>query len=285
MMAENSRPKAMFGAIAALVFLALSGCGESPPAPKKTEISEMTWVELRDAVAHGHRTAIVPSGGIEENGPHMILGKHDRIVRWTSHEIARNLGNALVAPVISFAPEGNFDPPSGLLLYPGTIGLSDEAFAGVLEGVARSLKGSGFKYICLIADHGGSLGPQAEVAARLSREWESQGVYVFDIDAYYGAIEAQNRFLEAQGETPASIGEHAGIVDTSELMAIDPKGVDLSRAAAGRSGVIGDPTKATAERGRALLNIQVQAATAQIKALIRRSEQSEARGRGAEAAP
>ncbi len=253
------------------------------PPPQTLDIADMTWMDLRSAIAHGAATAIVPSGGVEQNGPHMILGKHDQIVRWTAHEIARTLGHAVVTPVISYAPEGDFDPPSGNLRFPGTIGVSEQAYAAVLEGVARSLKGSGFKNICFIADHGGSVRPQAEVAARLARTWAAEGVRVLDISDYYAAGDAQFDLLKAQGETTATIGDHAGVADTSELMAVNPKGVDLSRlspASAARepNGASGDPSRASAERGRALLAIKIQAAVKQIRGLIPELQPAEGTG-------
>jgi len=102
-----------------------------------------------------------------------------------------------------------------------------------LKNIARSLKAGGFKTICFIADHGGSMKVQAEVAARLTREWSQEGIRVIDVDDYYvGAGDLQNKFLESQGERPAAIGQHAGIADTSELMAVHPAGVDLSRHSA-----------------------------------------------------
>ena len=122
------------------------------PLPDTVEIADMTWVEVRSAIARGYSTVIVPSGGIEQNGPHMILGKHDYIVRATAKRIAAQLGHALVAPVISLVPEGDYDPPTGHLRFPGTIGVSEMAYAGVLEGAARSLKAGGFTTICFIAD-------------------------------------------------------------------------------------------------------------------------------------
>lgn len=256
----------------AVVLIASGAAAQAngPSAPERLDIADMTWVELRQAIEQGYTTVIVPSGGIEENGPHMVLGKHDQIVRRTSHDIAKALGNTLVAPVISFVPEG--DPGMGLMQFPGTIGVPEEVFAGVLESVARSLRASGFKNICLIADHGGSVGPQAEVASRLTRDWAADGVRVFDVSDYYGSIAAQNDLLKSQGETSASIGEHAGIVDTSELMAINPKGVDLSRVNEASpfavSGVIGNPKRASAERGQALLAIKIEKAVKQIRALI-----------------
>ncbi len=267
----SARKLALSGAAGLALALMLTQRPLTAPMPGTVEIADMTWVEVRSAIARGYTTVIVPSGGLEQNGPHMIIGKHDQIVRWTAARIATQLGAALVAPVVSYVPEGNYDPPEGHMRFPGTIGVSEETYARMLEGIARSLKAGGFKTICYIADHGASMKPQAEVAARLAREWAPQGVRVIDVSDYY-ADEAQTRFLEGQGETPASIGQHAGITDTSELMAVHPDGVVLGRYAEApftleSNGVSGDPMKASAERGRALLDIKVQAAVRQIKAL------------------
>src|SRR6202521_368450 len=267
----SPRKLALSGVAGLAIALAVAQRPLTAPLPDTVEIADMTWVEVRSAIARGYTTVIVPSGGIEQNGPHMILGKHDYIVRWTAARIAGALGRALVTPVIPFVPEGDYDPPGGHLRFPGTVGVSEQAFAQMLDGIARSLKAGGFTTICFIADHGGSLKPQAEVAARLTREWAQQQIRVIDVSDYY-ADEAQTDFLKAQGETPASIGQHAGIADTSELMAVHPQGVDLGRFAGApftleRNGVSGDPMKASAERGRALIDIKVAAAVRQIKAL------------------
>jgi creatinine amidohydrolase len=229
----------------------------------------MTWVEVRSAMRRGYTRVIVPSGGIEQNGPHMVLGKHDYIVGWSANEMARQLGQTLVAPVISYVPEGDYNPPTGHLRFPGTIGISEEAYGLVLEGIARSLKAGGFKTICLIADHAGSLKPQSEVAKRLNEEWNAEGVRVLDVSDYY-ADAAEIAFLKSLGETEEAIGQHAGIADTSELMSVHPTGVDLGRIplfAAEPTGVSGNPAKSTIERGRSLLNIKILAAIRQIKAL------------------
>src|SRR5690348_929781 len=243
------------------------------PLPDTVDMADMTWVEVRSAIAHGYTTVIVPSGGIEQSGPHMILGKHDYIVRWTADHIARKLGHTLVAPVVSFVPEGSYAPPTGHMQFPGTIGLSDTVYIGVLDGIARSLRAGGFKTICFIADHGGSVGPQAEVARRLNREWAETGGKVVDVADYYAAGDAQVRLLQKQGETLAAIGLHAGLTDTSELMAVHPEGVDLARFAnlpftIERTGVNGNPMKSSAERGRALLALKVDAAVRQIRSAL-----------------
>ncbi|WP_137124793.1 creatininase family protein [Roseomonas sp. HF4] len=252
---------------------ALTGPAAAQPAPRAAgpEIAEMTWVAVRDAVAAGARTVIVPSGGIEQNGPHMILGKHDHIVRHAALRIAAALGDALVVPVLPFAPQGRLDPPEGNLRFPGTIGVTDDAFAGMLEGIARSLRAAGFRRICLLADNGASQRPQARLALRLAAEWRREGTRVIAVDRYYGAIAEQDAWLRAQGETAASIGTHAGIGDTSELMAVHPAGVDLVRLPARPEdlpalGASGDPSRASAARGEALLAMRVAAAVAQIRA-------------------
>lgn len=239
--------------------------------PESLDIADMTWIEVREAMAAGRRTVIVPSGGIEQNGPHMILGKHDRIVRAAARRIAQELGDALVAPVLSFSPQGRFVPPEGNLRFPGTIGVSDEAFAAMLEGIAQSLRQSGFRLICFLADNGPSQGPQERVAARLSAAWRREGIRVLAVDRYYGAIAEQDAWLREQGETEASIGGHAGIEDTAELMAVHPPGVDLSRLpprpeVLSALGASGDPARASAARGEALLAIRIAAAVAQIRA-------------------
>ena len=70
-------------------------------------LEDLTWTELRDEIAAGKTTIIVPIGGTEQSGPAMALGKHNRRVKLLSERIAVALGNALVAPVIAYVPEGS----------------------------------------------------------------------------------------------------------------------------------------------------------------------------------
>src|ERR1700729_2908611 len=96
-------------------------------------LEDLTWTELRDAIGAGKTTIIVPIGGTEQNSPAMALGKHNRRVRLLSERIAVALGNALVAPVIAYVPEGNLSLPSGHMLFPGTISVPEAAFEAILE--------------------------------------------------------------------------------------------------------------------------------------------------------
>jgi creatinine amidohydrolase len=240
--------------------------------PSTIEMADMTWVEVRSAIQRGYTIAIVPSGGVEQNGVHMILGKHDYIVRSAAARIAQELGHTLVTPVVSFVPEGSYDPPSGNMQFPGTLGVPDLVFAQVLEGIARSLKLAGFKTICFIGDHGGNQASQAAVATKLNHEWSSQSITVLHVSDYY-VDEEQIKYLHEKGETAAAIGVHAGIIDTSELLAVHPKGVDLSRLStlplnSESTGHSGNPTRASAEYGKALLDMRINAAVRQIRALL-----------------
>ena len=239
------------------------------PLPERLEIADLTWVELRALVAAGWTTAIVPSGGLEQNGPHLAIGKHDRIVAVTAKRIAASLGRTLVTPVIPYVPQGAWDPPTGNMAFPGTIGVTPAAFEGTLEGIARSLKAAGFRLVCLVADHGESLPAQQAVASRLTAEWARDGIRVLSVDGYT-ADAAQRAYLKGEGETDESIGRHGGIQDTAELMAASPDGVRLDRwrdkpFLSEPTGADGDPGRATPERGRRLLDLKIEAAVAEIR--------------------
>src|SRR5437879_12886166 len=70
----------------------------------------------------------------------MALGKHNARVKALAERIARALGNALVAPVIAYVPEGELHPATGHMRFPGTITVPDDAFQRVLEPAARSFR-------------------------------------------------------------------------------------------------------------------------------------------------
>ena len=140
----------------AIVFVGLVLSSAQAMAQSSVFLEELTWAEVRDAIQAGKTTVIIPTGGTEQNGPHMVLGKHNFIVRYTAGEIARQLGNALVAPVVTYVPEGSVDPPSGHMRFPGTLTLPQEYFTRILEFAARSFEAHGFLDIALIGDSGGN---------------------------------------------------------------------------------------------------------------------------------
>ncbi len=134
-------------------------------------IEELTWIEIRDAMAAGTKTVIIPTGGIEQNGPYVAMGKHNYVLQGACEGIARELGNALCAPIVKLVPEGGIDEPTGHMRYPGTISLREETFHAVLDDVASSLQAHGFENIVFIGDSGGNQDGMAVVADRLNERW------------------------------------------------------------------------------------------------------------------
>src|SRR5918995_5203578 len=156
--------------VIALACFATPAFAQAPslPQPDSVFLEELTWPEVRDALKAGKTTIIIPTGGTEQNGPHMVLGKHNFLVKHKAGEIAARVGNTLVAPVVAYVPEGNVDPPSGHMRFAGTITTPEDVFAKVLEFAARSFKQHGFRDIALVGDSGGNQAAQLAVATALN---------------------------------------------------------------------------------------------------------------------
>ncbi len=233
-------------------------------------LEDLTWTEIDHALGSGYDTVIVPTAGTEQNGPHVILGKHRYIVHETSDRIAARLGDTLVAPVISYVPEGDTgDAPTGHMMFPGTISLPEDVFEVVLEHTARSLATHGFTRIVFIGDSGGNQSAQAAVAHALNAEWADSGVKVLHIEAYYSDND-QVASLLADGYSMDEIGLHAGIRDTSELLAVHPQGVrgnPILPQPGADPGYSGAPAKATAKIGERMITLKVEAALEEIERL------------------
>src|SRR6266478_9342687 len=138
-----------------LVVLLLAAASALAQAPQPVFLDELTSSELRDQVRAGRRTIIIPIGGTEQNGPHMVLGKHNVRVKVLAEKIALALTDTLVAPVMSYVPEGGISPPTSHMRFPGTISIPAQTFQQMLEYDARSLKLHGFRDIVFLGDHGG----------------------------------------------------------------------------------------------------------------------------------
>lgn len=235
-------------ALALLAFAIFLATPCAPRAAESREIEDLTWTELRDRIASGNTTILVPIGGTEQNGPHMALGKHNVRVRFLARRIAAELGNALVAPVVAYVPEGRVDPPSGHMRLPGTISVPDDAFEKTLESAARSFRRHGFRDVVFLGDHGDYQKNLKAVADRLNREWAATAVRAHALAEYYRA---------------AQIGEHAGADDTSLALAIDPglvrqEWLRTQPRPSAADGVFGDPRAASVEKGRPILERIVQ---------------------------
>ncbi|WP_309671287.1 creatininase family protein [Gemmatimonas sp.] len=262
-----------------LILLALMIAGvrvdAQPAAPPRTLpvfIDELTWMEIRDRMLAGTKTVIIGTAGQEQKGPHMVTGEHKYVLQHTTERIARTLGDALVAPIITYVPEGSWETPlRGHMAKAGTITLPEDRFIELLVHAAKSLRAGGFTTIILIGDSGGNQNGMKAAADQLNAAWKDTGGRALFIGDYYTKSSADIRtYLGSLGFPLEAIGSHAGMVDTSELLFVNPSLVRRDRLAPNGgspdSGVSGDPTKATAALGKALVQIKIDNALAQIRA-------------------
>jgi creatinine amidohydrolase/Fe(II)-dependent formamide hydrolase-like protein len=258
---------------AALLALAVGSAGAAPAA--SVYLEDLTWMELRDRIAGGSTTVIIPVGGTEQSGPQIALGKHNSRAHDLAGKIAAGLGNAIVAPVIAYVPEGSINPPAAHMRFPGTISISDATFDALLASAARSFKQAGFRDVVFIGDHGGYQKELAKVADQLDHEWAADpACRAYALLEYYRVT--QTRFvaeLKRRGLSDAEIGTHAGLADTALSMALEPASVRAELLPQGsrftvKDGVHGDPSRATAELGRIGVQQVVETSVDAIRVMV-----------------
>jgi creatinine amidohydrolase len=235
-------------------------------------IEDLTWPEVRDAIAGGKRTAIIYVGSTEQNGPHMVIGKHNFVARALARRIAEELGDALVYPILPYAVAGNALTRTGHMRFPGTVTLAPEAFFGVVRGVGQSALAAGFKVVAMMGDHGGGQEELALAAKELSVEARANDARVLFIGDLYAKSRVQMRELLAKRGLPTD-EDHAGIHDTSALLAIETTPgqwvhKDKLPLAEAKTGVQGHPQFATPELGKIYNDMKVDLAVKQIRSLL-----------------
>ena len=226
---------------------------------------ELTWMEVRDAIKAGKTTGLILTGGVESNGPHLATGKHNFVLKVMGEAIARKLGNALVAPIVTLEP----GRPDGERVAPGSVFLSQATYRAVLTDMATSLKGMGFTNVILMGDSGGNQAPMKEVAAALDEKYKAAGTRFYFIPEYYDYASVQ-KMLQASGvaeqiEIGASQGsdrihEEYGI---DALMALyDPKTIRIDeRTKANRATINGVsllPMSKTLEMGKKIVELRTK---------------------------
>lgn len=272
--------------LATLMVLLATGCLAAPPyiahsspdAPRLLTVQdtvfleEMTWTEVRDALRAGKTTVLVPTGGIEQNGPYLATGKHNYIVRAVTEAVARRLGNALVAPIVPFVPEGNIDPPTGHMNYPGTISVSEDTYERLLTDICAGLRVHGFRNIVLLGDSWDNQPGMQAVANRLSAKWRREKVRVHFLPQYYNYAEVA-RWLEQQGIHLKDENAHDDFMVTAQMMAVNPSTVRVQpRLTNGRlqiSGMMLTPAE-IAEWGKKIIAFRADWTVQAIRATLQR---------------
>ena len=233
-------------------------------------IEELTWMEVRDAIAAGMTTAIVGTGGIEQNGPYVASGKHNFVLSATAEAIAHELGNALVAPVVQWVPEGRIDPPSGHMRYHATISVREETFRALLTDIVHSLAMHGFDNVVLIGDSGGNRRGMQAVAEGLNEEWDGVPARVHFIPEYYSEdiyscdyLKEELGIFQQPDNCVATRNEYHDDYHYSSIIATtDPTRIRVEeRRRAGLLSINGvdlDPIEQTIENGRRLVQYRAE---------------------------
>jgi creatinine amidohydrolase len=263
---------------AASLILATGSARAAPRAHTElVEFEKMTWVEVKSALAAGKTTALIYTGGVEQRGPQNANGGHNLIAHAAVEAIARELGNALFLPVLPYTPN-DAEP------IPGTIGITNELLAAMLERITEQAFLNGFRNVILMGDHAGGQ-PQVyeEVANKLNARYGALRVFYCD-QVYRPANDAFDQYLAQHGYPP---GLHGYLFDTSEMMYLDKDNTwvrrDLVSSAVGDpvvdgkvqvgpqssyNGIQGDARRSTAELGKRAFDLKVDYAVRQIRSLL-----------------
>jgi creatinine amidohydrolase len=226
---------------------------------------ELTWMEVRDAIKSGKSTGLILTGGVESNGPHLATGKHNFVLKVMGEAIARKLGNALVAPILTLEP----GRPDGDRVAPGSVVLSQATYRAVLTDMASSLRGMGFTNVILMGDSGGNQAGMKEVAAALDEKYKASGTRVYFIPEYYDYSSVQKLIQSSGVPEKIEIGASQGSDGLHEeygidaLMALyDPKTIRIDeRTKASRATINGVsllPMSKTLEMGRKIVELRTR---------------------------
>ena len=228
-------------------------------------MEDLTWMEVRDAIAGGKSTALILTGGVESNGPYLATGKHNFILKVMGDAIARKLGNALVAPIVTLEP----GRPDGERVAPGSVFLSQTTYRGVLTDMAESLRGMGFTSVILMGDSGGNQKPMQDVVAALNAKYNGKPARFFYIPEYYDYTSVQKLVQDngiAEQIKPGASSGSDGIHDEysiDALMALyDPTSIRIDqRTKANRATINGVsllPMEKTLAMGKKIVELRTK---------------------------
>jgi creatinine amidohydrolase len=255
--------------------------------PPLVEFDMMTWPEVKAALAAGKTTALVYTGGTEQRGPQNVNGGHTLMGREIVRTIAHRLVNAIAMPVLPYTPN------NASADLPGTIGLTPEILATILERITEQTMTTGFKNVILMGDHGGGQpATYAEVAKKMDAKYAPEGKHVYFCDEVYAKAQGDfDKWLTDHGYPSSS---HAGIPDTSTMLYLGgdkgwvrkeliataegdpapPRGTrgrgqaDPNAPPRKNNGITGDARKSTAALGKMAFDIKIDYAVKQIQGFL-----------------
>jgi mycofactocin system creatininase family protein len=212
------------------------------------ELGGATWPQVE--ATGGDALLALPLGSLEQHGPHLPLDTDTRIAGELARGLAAQRPDVVVAPAVAYGASGEH------AAFPGTLLVGHEPLAALLVELVRSAR-TAFRGVVLVNAHGGNEATLAEVERRCAAEGD-------DVLTWRAVVPGGDA--------------HAGRTETSIMLALDAASVRMELAEPGRTepidrllprlraegvrpvssnGVLGDPTEANAEEGRALLDALV----------------------------
>ena len=221
------------------------------------ELARATWPEVDDL--GGRAVLALPLGSLEQHGPHLPLDTDTRVAVAVARGLATRRPDVALAPPLAYGASGEHAD------FPGTLLVGHEVLAGLLVELVRSARRA-FAGVVLVSGHGGNAEALRTAEAHAAAEGDHLLVWTATVPG---------------GDA------HAGRTETSLMLAVDPSLVQSERAEKGctqplaalwprlraegvrpvsSNGVLGDPTGASAEEGRALLDALVSDLTRAVAA-------------------
>jgi creatinine amidohydrolase len=224
------------------------------------ELDCLSWPEVKEEQERGRDTVVMALGATEQHGPHLPLATDALLGDHLARLVAERL-DAFVAPTVRLGCSEHH------LEFPGTLSISPGTFHALVADVVHSLARGGFSRVVLVPTHGGNFQPLAEAIDKLDSPQAIEVKALTDLGALMAIAQLG---ADEYGVPVTEGGLHAGEWETSMLMAIHPDLVHVERGAPGytgeleaalgsiftsgvhtisANGVLGDPTRASAEHG------------------------------------
>jgi creatinine amidohydrolase/Fe(II)-dependent formamide hydrolase-like protein len=211
-----TRTIGILGCLALCATPALAQLGK--PVSEVVELELLTSSEVVEKQAKGFINVLIVNGGTEARGPHNILAGHTIMSRATAIDVAKELGNTLVAPVmpIDVGATGVSDGTK----TPGGITVSREIFKGLKLAEIESMVWNGFKNIFVMGDHGGGQQMMKEAAEEMTTKYASRGVHVYYVPDFYSKYQDDVQMYFYEHKLP--IGGHGAMMETSKMLYLEP---------------------------------------------------------------
>ena len=230
-------------------------------------MEDMNWPDIKKAIDEGYTTVVVGVGSTEQHGPHLPTKTDTMIGDMMAFRFALEWDKALQAKTI---PVGCSEHH---LAFPGTLSLKASTLKAIISDYTESLVGQGFKTIIYLPSHGGNFSSVREAIEEQQKKFPQH-----KITGYTDLMGLMNCLFKVSAEygiTPEEAGAHAGENETSLILAFAEQLVSKERFAPGylgplgekevkvimekgmpalsERGVLGDPSRASAEKGATYL--------------------------------